>query len=257
MSLRLPAWRPVSKSILADPSIVCAPRRVATSLGSPILTPASARASSITNMYAGPLPLKPVTASIIDSGTSMALPTALKIARALSISSCPAPEPRQTALALSPTRAGVLGITRITATFSPAADSKSPVVSPAAMDISSWPGLNTPAMSRTTGRATPGFKAIMRISAVAASSLLSVTIFTFSEYFKCSSLSLFTSETYIFPKATLPLPASPVRIAPAMAPPPRKPIFKPVRGIKNSSPIIAGMFRKNYFIQEKRPRSFS
>src|SRR5437867_4138493 len=67
---------PVSSTCLAAPSTVCAASVKAVSRGSPIFTPPSARASMIWNTYAGPLPLRPVTASINRSSTTTTVPTA-------------------------------------------------------------------------------------------------------------------------------------------------------------------------------------
>src|SRR5437870_4636257 len=67
---------PVSSTCLAAPSTVCAARVKAVSRGSPTLTPPSAKASMIWNTYAGPLPLRPVTASINRSSTTTTVPTA-------------------------------------------------------------------------------------------------------------------------------------------------------------------------------------
>jgi hypothetical protein len=83
MSLSSAGCFPVSRSILAAPSKVCAANFKATSLGNPKLTPASARASAKTKTYAGPLPESAVTASINFSGTSTTNPTALKISWAI------------------------------------------------------------------------------------------------------------------------------------------------------------------------------
>jgi len=65
--------------IATAPSIVWVVSIRACALGSPILTPPSARASIIRNMYAGPLPLEPVTASINFSWTSRTCPQAPRI----------------------------------------------------------------------------------------------------------------------------------------------------------------------------------
>ena len=69
MSLSTPGCLPVSITILAEPSTVCAASCWATSLGSPARTPPSASASIMTKMYAGPLPLRPVTALSSFSST--------------------------------------------------------------------------------------------------------------------------------------------------------------------------------------------
>ena len=63
---------------LAEPSSVCAASSVARSRGNPMRTPPSESASIMTATNAGPLPLKPVTASSSFSGTCTARPTLLQ-----------------------------------------------------------------------------------------------------------------------------------------------------------------------------------
>ena len=58
----------------AAPDTVCAASARALSRGSPAATAPSASASMARNTYAGPLPLSPVTASIMRSSTGMARP---------------------------------------------------------------------------------------------------------------------------------------------------------------------------------------
>lgn len=58
-----PGCVPVSSTIVAAPLTVCAASLRAVARGRPIRTPPSARASISTKMYAGPLPLTPVTAA--------------------------------------------------------------------------------------------------------------------------------------------------------------------------------------------------
>lgn len=71
-SLRAPGCCPLSSTILAAPSTVWAARAWARLRGSPARTPPSARASIMRNTYAGPLPLRPLTALIIPSSTCAA-----------------------------------------------------------------------------------------------------------------------------------------------------------------------------------------
>src|SRR5262245_22500799 len=63
MSLSRPGCSSVSSNSLAEPITVCAARRCALRRESPTLTPASASASRMRKMYAGPEPDRPVTAS--------------------------------------------------------------------------------------------------------------------------------------------------------------------------------------------------
>ena len=68
-------WVPVSRSILAEPSIVWTISSVATSRDSPSRMQASIIASASRKKYAGPLPLVAVTASRCCSGSRRTLPT--------------------------------------------------------------------------------------------------------------------------------------------------------------------------------------
>ena len=74
-SLSTPGCSPVSSTISAPPSTVCAASCVAMPRGRPIRTPPSLRASIITYTNAGPEPDSPVTASSSFSSTSTAMPT--------------------------------------------------------------------------------------------------------------------------------------------------------------------------------------
>ena len=62
------------RTMRAAPETVCAASASALSRGSPAATAPSASASMARNTYAGPLPLSPVTASIMRSSTGMASP---------------------------------------------------------------------------------------------------------------------------------------------------------------------------------------
>lgn len=61
-----PGCSPVSRTMTAAPFTVWAASFIAIALGRPIRTPPSASASISTKMYAGPLPLTPVT-PVVDS----------------------------------------------------------------------------------------------------------------------------------------------------------------------------------------------
>ena len=72
-------FMPVSSISLAVPSKVCADSLTAVSLLRPIFTPPSASASAKTAANAGPLPLRPVTASIsFSSCTTSTVPSFVK-----------------------------------------------------------------------------------------------------------------------------------------------------------------------------------
>mmetsp|Transcript_16155 Transcript_16155/g.44736 ORF Transcript_16155/g.44736 Transcript_16155/m.44736 type:complete len:263 (-) Transcript_16155:290-1078(-) len=100
------------KTISAAPFTVCAASSIATSLGNPERTPPSASASMNKYTYAGPLPLKPVTAFNKTSLSFLATPTAPRsfatISSSFSLQRLPIAYPE----AASPTRQGVFGITR-------------------------------------------------------------------------------------------------------------------------------------------------
>ncbi|MPN47123.1 hypothetical protein SDC9_194723 [bioreactor metagenome] len=114
MSLSSPGCMPVSSAIFAAPSTVWAARVSALFLSIPSRTAPSAIASITGKMKAGPLPESPVTASIRDSGTWTAVPTAEKIVRAVFISSEVAFFPGEIPEAASETVAAMFGMTRTT-----------------------------------------------------------------------------------------------------------------------------------------------
>mmetsp|Transcript_38228 Transcript_38228/g.53065 ORF Transcript_38228/g.53065 Transcript_38228/m.53065 type:complete len:206 (-) Transcript_38228:573-1190(-) len=134
MSFKAPGCLPVSITILDAPYTVCAARDMAMSRGRPARTPPSANASIITNTYAGPLPLSPVTASSSFSSTLWMTPTDAKRAPASFSSASSQPEARHMAAAVCPTRVATLGITRTTRVCPPAASMRVDKVSPAAME---------------------------------------------------------------------------------------------------------------------------
>lgn len=86
-SLRTSGCLPVSSTILAAPSTDWAASLTASPLGIPLRTAASAMASITMYTNAGELPATPVTASILDSGTSTARPTAPRTSVTLEASS--------------------------------------------------------------------------------------------------------------------------------------------------------------------------
>jgi len=85
-SLRTSGCLPVSRTILAAPSMDWAASIIEASLDSPFRTPASAMASITMYMKAGELPAMPVMASIWDSGTSATKPTDSRTSATLSFS---------------------------------------------------------------------------------------------------------------------------------------------------------------------------
>ena len=85
-SLRTSGCFPVSRTILAAPSMDWAASIMEASLDSPLSTPASAMASMTMYMKAGELPAMPVMASIWDSGTSAMRPTDSRMSATFSFS---------------------------------------------------------------------------------------------------------------------------------------------------------------------------
>jgi len=85
-SLRTSGCLPVSRTILAAPSMDWAASIMDASLESPFRTPASAMASITMYMKAGELPAMPVIASIWDSGTSATSPTDSRMSATFSFS---------------------------------------------------------------------------------------------------------------------------------------------------------------------------
>ncbi|EEQ36152.1 hypothetical protein CLUG_00275 [Clavispora lusitaniae ATCC 42720] len=103
---------PVSKTILAVPSITFAAESFATSWGSPILTPPSYKASIISKQNAGPEPTNAVAASMFFSAISTASPTVLASASTSSLNfSCASGENATVAIP-HPNWAGVFVMTR-------------------------------------------------------------------------------------------------------------------------------------------------
>ena len=116
LSFSRPGCSPVSSAILAAPNTVCAASCRAASRGSPIFTPPSASASMMRKTYAGPLPLRPVTASMSRSSTTTTRPTDSKIARATCSSSAVTCGPQDSAERPACTTDGVFGMHRTTRT---------------------------------------------------------------------------------------------------------------------------------------------
>ncbi len=110
-SLRTSGCLPVSRTILAAPSIDCAASFMESALDRPFRTPASAIASIIWYMKAGELPAMPVMASISDSFTSAASPTALRIPLTRLLSSDVRESSQQYPIAPSRTMQQWLGMT--------------------------------------------------------------------------------------------------------------------------------------------------
>ena len=97
----------------------------------------------ITKQYAGPLPLKAVTASMSFSSTSTARPTAFKIASAYWTSSFFVKCPLATAAAPSPAMALTFGITLKTRGRLDKAFSITSEGTPATIEINSFDGFTT------------------------------------------------------------------------------------------------------------------
>ena len=111
-SLSMPGCWPLSMRSLAEPSTVCAASCSEARRESPTFTPASASASMMRKMYAGPLPERPVTASSCDSSSTTVSPTLSKMVLAVARSASVACSPSAIPVAPAPTVAGVLGMAR-------------------------------------------------------------------------------------------------------------------------------------------------
>ena len=126
-------------------------------------------------MYAGPEPLMAVTASIWRSGTRSTRPvepiSSSASARWWS-SQC---EPGEIAAMPSSTSAGVLGMTRTTATPSGTRASMNAVVMPAASDTTSWPARSSGAISSSRSPMSCGLTTSARVSALRAASRFETT----------------------------------------------------------------------------------
>mmetsp|Transcript_8190 Transcript_8190/g.17680 ORF Transcript_8190/g.17680 Transcript_8190/m.17680 type:complete len:223 (+) Transcript_8190:226-894(+) len=161
-SLSFPGCSLLSNTITAAPLTVCAASSIATSLGNPERTPPSASASINWYTYAGPLPLKPVTAFNKISLIFLATPTDLRsfstISSSFPLQSLPIAYPD----AASPTRQGVFGITR-TIRLSGRKLSKLSKVIPAAILMINA-SLSTFRMSTQTSFTTFGLTAIRTTS---------------------------------------------------------------------------------------------
>ena len=146
------------------------------SLGRPFFTPASDNASIKVYTYAGPLPERPVTASSSFSSRGCAVPRRLKISRATATSSAVALAPAATAEAALSTRAGVFGITRTTRAPLVNADSIVSVLTPAMMEMKSFPRETSPVSVLRASMQTCGFTASRTISPKSTASRFSLTV---------------------------------------------------------------------------------
>ena len=116
-----------------------------------------------------------MTASICRSGIRSTLP--VEAIRDSASARCPSSqcEPGEMAAMPSSTSAGVLGMTRTTATPSGTRDSMKAVVMPAARLTSSWPGRSSPAISSRTAAMSCGLTTSATVSALRAASALETT----------------------------------------------------------------------------------
>ena len=188
------------------------------------------------NTNAGEEPLRPVTASIKCSGTSSAIPKQESRFMVRSHSAWVTLPSRQAAIAPSPTKAGVLGITRMMCAASlfsrPCSFSR---LHPATMERISASGRTEGAIWHSTSAIYCGFTANSRQSAWATAVLSSVTC-TPSSPAIFSSNAVFLSDTRISSGWHTPVFSHCRRIAPPMLPQPMIPIFSIF--IRFLSPVI-------------------
>lgn len=140
-SLRTSGCFPVSRTILAAPSTDCAASVMASLLGIPFRTPASAIASMNRYTKAGELPASPVMTSIFPSGISTASPTDSSTDLTRPLSSVVRVPSEEYPMAPSRTATQWLGMT-LTILASGTYDLRALIVSPATTLRSSVPGLN-------------------------------------------------------------------------------------------------------------------
>mmetsp|Transcript_30273 Transcript_30273/g.81370 ORF Transcript_30273/g.81370 Transcript_30273/m.81370 type:complete len:215 (+) Transcript_30273:420-1064(+) len=178
-SLSSPGCLPVSRTMVAAPRTVFAASCVATGRGSPALTPPSLSASMNWNTYAGPEPDRPVTASRSASLTLNAVPRAPSMEPTTAASAGVHDSLGAYAAASSPTRHGVLGMTRTTRFVGASQLVRLFRVMPAAMDTTRALGLPT-AISAHTSATCAGFTAMTTRSERLATSLLSCVVLMLS-----------------------------------------------------------------------------
>src|SRR5690606_13672757 len=152
-SRRTAGWSSPSRTILAAPSTVCAASVKATGRGSPAATPPSESASMTVKTYAGPLPERPVTASMSDSSTLTAVPTEEKIRMATSRCSSVADAPLAMAEAAALTTQAMFGITLITGAPLARWDSMALVDTPAMIEMTSLSLVYTELIDRSASGA--------------------------------------------------------------------------------------------------------
>src|SRR6202041_2740892 len=101
-------------------------------------------------MYAGPLADRPVTASMCFSSTTTVRPTTSNILQVMATCLASAYLPLHTAVIPLPMEQGVLGMARMTGTFSGRALSIIDVGTDAATEMITWEGVIWPRISRMT-----------------------------------------------------------------------------------------------------------
>ncbi len=150
-SLRMSGCFPVSRTILAAPSMDWAASLMESSLVSPLRTPASAMASITMYMKAGELPAIPVMASIWVSGISTATPTAPRISAIIFLDPASTVGPQVYPMAPSRTMQQWLGMT-LTISASGTYDFSLAIVRPATMLMTVLPlPITTPSSSKRPG----------------------------------------------------------------------------------------------------------
>src|SRR5437660_1856740 len=211
---------PVSSTCLAAPSTVCAARVKAVSRGSPTLTPPSAKASLIWNTYAGPLPLRPVTASINRSSTTTTVPTASNSLTARARTSTETAGESAIADAPARTRQGALGITRTSLRAPPNRAEIRDKGIPAATDTMRGRSDRRSLSPSSTASIAWGLTARITTSAQEAAAALSLPVRTPWRFCRAASRSATTSVTQSPAGVVTPSARKPASKASPMFPPP-------------------------------------
>ena len=178
------------------------------------------------NTYAGELPLTPTTTSISLSGTTLAMPKERSRKSTCSKSSSVTFSPAQTPVQPSSTRAGVLGMQRISLSSGlPNASFRYCRFLPAAMLTIRVSAFTASLISAITSGKKIGFTARNRTSACAATVLLSVDVLILNFDLTFSTVASVLEEPMMSSGFAMPFCSMPPIIAVAIFPNPINPIF--------------------------------
>ncbi len=178
------------------------------------------------NTYAGELPLTPTTTSIRRSGTTLAMPKERSRESTCSVSSSVTFSPMHTPVQPSSTRAGVLGMQRISLSSGlPNASFRYCRFLPAAMLTIRVSAFTASLISAITSGKKIGFTAKNRISACSATAVLSVVVLILNFVLTFSAVVSVLEEPMMSSGFAMPFCSMPPIIAVAIFPNPINPIF--------------------------------